>query len=107
MNCNYLEVFWESKDYGIYYIEEKNGIYYIEEKKVLYCIAGICSELKPCQEKCRKWVDLFQVSHDMHQAILELFDSDRCFKNICEIQSALKRCVYLKSIEQLIFMIKM
>ena len=60
-----------------------------------YCIAGICPELKPCQEKRQgKWVDMFQVSHDMHQAILELLDSDRLFKNICYIQCALKRCVY-------------
>ena len=66
MKCDYLELFWESKD---------GDIYYIKEKKVAlisaYCIAGICPELKPYQEKRRgKWVDLFQVSHDMHQAIL-------------------------------------
>ena len=66
MKYNYLELFRESKD---------GDIYFIEEKKVAlisaYCIAGICPELKPCEEKRQgKWVDMFQVSHDMHQAIL-------------------------------------
>ena len=48
MKRNYLELFRESKD---------SDIYYIEEKKVVlisaYFIAGICPELKPCQEKRR------------------------------------------------------
>ena len=75
MKCNYLELFRESKDCDIYYIEEKKVAL-----MSAYCIAGICPELKPCQEKHQgKWVDMFQVSHDMHQAILELLDSDRLF----------------------------
>ena len=103
MKCNYLELFWESKG---------GDIYYIEEKKVAlisaYCIAVIRPELKPCQENCwGKWVDMFQVSHDMHKAILELLDSGRFLKNICYIQCAMKRCAYWKNIEQLISVIKM
>ena len=39
---------------------------------------------------------MFQVSHDMHHAILELLDSDRFFKNICHIQCALKMSVLKK-----------
>ena len=46
MKCNCLELSRKSKD---------DNIYYIEQKKVAliaaYCIAGICPELKPCQEK--------------------------------------------------------
>ena len=46
MKCNCLELFRESKD---------DNIHYIEQKKVAlisaYCIVGICPELKPCQEK--------------------------------------------------------
>ena len=47
MKCIYLELFRESKDHDIYYIEEKK-VTLISA----YCIAGICPELKSCQENC-------------------------------------------------------
>ena len=70
MEGHYLEIYNETNDGTLYYINNKALI-------SVFCVVGNCRELPSTQQKKRrKNVEMFIVNHDIHQALYELAISE-------------------------------